>query len=711
MSRRLLPTLPLLAACTAGDADNVVVYVQPAERDAFLSYLVGVPGAPGMVVTADPVGDAEAGVWGEVLHPDVPRPGEPEPVPWAEQVVDLPDMQVAVLLDLTCTECFELTGEGNVYTVHAGDRLGAQYGLTALLEAWGYRFYHPFAGHKPDVLKPLDATAGVLGVRHAPDIARRGLHLHTLHPIEALDAFWLPGERSLERAERILDWAVKSRANHVQWVSLDDITDSPATAAAWQDHTRQVVQMAHDRGLTTGMGIQLFGQSNLQNAFDLVDGDPDPTERRAMMDARLAVITDDVGLDELNLSFGEFFNADPAAFVATVDEAYAAAQAAQPDIGMSTVIHVGDSEDQRVTYQGEEMIYYFLARYADPAIQPWVHTVMYYNLFEDAGGAYHHDAFDEHRAFLLQRLQAGEDVAYFPETAYWVAFDDSVPTYLPLYMRSRWTDLAEIRAAVDGPGLQDHVLFSTGWEWGYWQNDYTALRMSYTLRPWQEEVADLYSPFGDEGAELADAVVQVADIEHEALIGERLAPYLAGRDAAMDVGFAVGVVAAPERPAFSDVAGWSDIERTAFQVDVVDRLDALAAGLDGRGDRVRRMANANGSPWFVEMADAIQVTNQRARFAHATWSAAVTGAAGGDPTDDLARAAQHLATARQLVDDRHDTLWDPDGPRLTTGDWANPTIYQYGYLHQAEVLCYWEKELVEVRRALDLTTDIPAGCF
>ena len=54
---------------------------------------------------------------------------------------------------------------------------------------------------------------------------------------------------------------------------------------------------------------------------------------------------------------------------------------------------MGDSEDQRVVYGSEEMIYYFLAQFAEPEIVPWVHTVMLYNLFEDAGSAYHHEKF------------------------------------------------------------------------------------------------------------------------------------------------------------------------------------------------------------------------------------------------------------------------------------------------------------------------------
>src|SRR6185503_18193487 len=101
-------------------------------------------------------------------------------------------------------------------------------------------------------------------------------------------------------------------------------------------------------------------------------------------------------------------------------------------------------------------------------IVPQVHTVMYYDLFEDAGGAYHHQDFAEHRAFLFDRLRTGLPVTYKPETAYWVAFDNSVPMYLPLYVRSRWLDLDRIHAQAAAAGhadLAEHVLFSSGWEW------------------------------------------------------------------------------------------------------------------------------------------------------------------------------------------------------------------------------------------------------
>ena len=54
---------------------------------------------------------------------------------------------------LTCRECYRLEAvEPLRYIVRAGDKLGAQYGLAALLEHAGLRFYHPFRSYVPTAL-------------------------------------------------------------------------------------------------------------------------------------------------------------------------------------------------------------------------------------------------------------------------------------------------------------------------------------------------------------------------------------------------------------------------------------------------------------------------------------------------------------------------------------------------------------------------------
>lgn len=591
---------------------------------------------------------------------------------------------VAVTVDsAACDECYTLGESEGVYSVAGGAPLGVRYGITAMMEAFGWRFYHPARTLLPEALGTPE-TSG-FGTLQEPDIDRRGLHLHTLHPIDGLYAFWT-GEEP-ERAAAIMDWTIRSRGNHLQWVGLDDISESASRLEAWQADTRALVDRAHAQGLTVGMGIQLFGTSNLQRAFDLVDSPADEATMRASMERRIGDITA-VDWDVLNLSFGEFSGVAPEAFIAATNLTMDVIREADPDIQVPATIHVGNYEDLRVEWEGEELLYYFLVDYADPAIVPWVHTTMYYNLVEDAGLAYNHERFDEHRAFLEEKLAGGETVGYFPETAYWVAFDNSVPTYLPLYVRSRWEDLRAF------PTLEDHVLFSTGWEWGYWQNDYAALRMSWsTPEDWRDMYAEMFAPLGPE---LAETAVALAEVEHTHLLEGRLAAYLAGRDDFIDLGDNIGIHSQPDRPGFDEVRAMDDASRAA----IVASLEALVADLDAvplpGGDDV----------WALEMIDGVEVTRARARYITALYEAAA------DPTGvdaHFADADAALVEGRTVVERRHANMHDDVGGRLTIPG-ENPTLYQYGYLRWAHELCYWEREYAEASNTLR-GTDLPEpGC-
>ena len=616
-------------------------------------------------------------------------------------------MHVAVVDDLDCHECYELAGEGAVYEVHGDAPLGVQYGLTHLLELCGFRFLHPVRSHAPDQLLPLDGHQE-LGVRMEPDMAIRGLHMHTLHPIEGLWAMWDPDDDSLQRATEIVDWTVKSRGNYLQWVALEDILDAGARTEQWQQHTAAVNAVAHQRGLRTGVGIQLFGSGNLQQAFDLIDGEQGPDEQRQSIDERLALFTDGAGFDRYNLSFGEFFGEEPQAFIDAVDLTYEVLLEQQPDAEMMTVIHVGNYEDLQVEFQGQTLQYYFLTQFADDAIVPWVHSVMYYNLFEDAGGAYLHDEFDDHRQFLLDRLAAGEPVGYFPESAYWCAFDSPVPTYLPLYVRSRFTDMDEIRAA--GGGLEEHVLFSSGWEWGYWLNDYATLRMNYSLdESWESYVQDVYGPWGSDGGALAEQVIALTDLHHEYLLEGRLAGYLAGRDAVMDMGYAMGIVSQPQRTTLEELAELDQAGRDAFESQVVQPLAELSEATWAIDAQVHALASSASDRWFDEVADGVRIDALRTDFAHALYSAALAFAATGTDDGWLAVADSALASAREVVDARHADLHDPDPERLITLD-DNATIYRFGFLGMADELCFWHKERGEAAQVIEGSDEIPDGC-
>lgn len=121
--------------------------------------------------------------------------------------------RAALVTDLDCGDCFSIDSVGGGgYRVHGGSLLGVQYGLAQLLEEGGVRFYHPRRTHVPASLA-LPASAPAFGHVIAPEMTLRGLHLHTLHPIEAYFDFWEPSPAHLEGARRVIDWLVKNRGN------------------------------------------------------------------------------------------------------------------------------------------------------------------------------------------------------------------------------------------------------------------------------------------------------------------------------------------------------------------------------------------------------------------------------------------------------------------------------------------------------------------
>ncbi len=594
--------------------------------------------------------------------------------------------------DDRCAECFVVTEADGTFTVAAGGVAGAMYGLAQLMEWHGWRFSHPFDIDVPEA--PALSADAQLGVDFAPEMARRGYHPHTLHPIEAMYDLW--GSPDPERAEAMLDWVVRNRGNYVQWPGLDDLVDDPLGRERWQASTVEVLDAAHARGMEVGLGVQLFGSSNLQLAYDLVEDPSTPEADEAAMADRWSIVTEGLPWDEVSLSFGEFFGADPDVFIDRVTRAYDTLQDAAPGTAMNAVIHVGSTDDVKVEYAGETMTYYFLVQYVDRPIEPFVHSVMYYDLFEDAGGAYGLDDFSEHRAFLEAKLAAGEPVTYFPESAYWVAFDDSVPTWMPLYIRSRWTDVDGL--AEEGLPLDRHVLFASGWEWGYWQNDAATLRMGYS-RPesWEAAVEELF-------VDPATSTAVKAAIDAETpLITERLAPYLAGRDVAMDLGDTQDIVSQPRRVLFDEVAALDATGRAELRAKAVEGLRTFADGHDAAA------AGLGSDRWADEVADGLAVDAARARYVAALYDAVLLAADGADPTAALAEADAQLAAGRAVVDHRHAHLHDPDPERLLK-DGSNPTLYDYGYLTNAETLCFWQRERVQVREVLLGESGTDPGC-
>lgn len=653
--------------------EQLTIFVAPEQEEVIMDFVEKIDDSRLLVsVGTDPVKDIQAGR----------------------------GLAVALVLDTQDDDRYKIEQiASREYTIY-GDVLGLQYGLSDVLEHLDYRFYHPYASYIPTEWNP-DWREGLLEDEvdnwQIPDMKTRGLHLHTLHPIEGFYDFWTPSADNLANAERVIDWMIKNRGNYIEWVALDNIVDNPIASEPWREHTRQIVDFAHQRGVKTGIGVQLFGSGNLQHAYDLVDNIQGDTQQQ--MRDRLHFILQDTKFDVLELSFGEFFDEDPDVFIDYINTTYDISQQVQPNIELTSRIHVG--ADLEITYNGQEMIYYFLAAFANPKITPWVHTVMYYNLFDPVNGAYHHEDFTEHREFLFQRLQDGLPVVYFPESAYWVAFDNSVPVYLPLYIHSRWLDMYNVQSKSMENGhnsLQEHVLFSSGWEWGYWQNDVSTLKMNWKIpESYLSVLEQLFSNYSN-GKQVAQTIFATAELQKEYLITQQLDAYYACVDNIMELGYTQGIISQPKRPSFE--------EMLTMDADTLE--NKVVVPFSEYSTQLQSYSFDALDAWQEEIQDGLSMDLYRAQFMQSLVQSVVAKIREEDTRVYFDTAQNVLEKAQNVVDNRKHNAWDSREKLYSTD--INSTRYQYGYLYRASDLCYWRRELALARNAVLEESNVVQGC-
>jgi len=103
-----------------------------------------------------------------------------------------------------------------------------------------------------------------------------------------------------------------------------------------------------------------------------------------------------------------------------------------------------------------------------------LHSVMCYSVSEPKAPVYG----NVNQRFVLERAKqenSRRETWYWPESAYWVAFDNSVPLFLLPYLDARWGDMETMERI----GVANHLTFSSGWEWGYWLIDWSIARWSW----------------------------------------------------------------------------------------------------------------------------------------------------------------------------------------------------------------------------------------
>lgn len=586
-----------------------------------------------------------------------------------------------------------------------GSALGTQYAVYEWLHGMGVRFVHPEQTYVPK------RTNVPTGTREGePSFALRGYHIHTQHPLELLEALVENDEVEVERAHRYIDWLVANRQNALQWILLDSVPESE-----WKQQAARITEYAHRRGvLVIAQTSFTSEQQNAHRVIDTADAIDDFQQIRDGIDSIM-----EAGFDGLcfNLGSSEFSETDPDQTIAWMNEA-AGWALEQHGVPAFMVNHVPAG-----LYVPEYDVNFFdLGGFAEPEAGAYVHTTMFYGLRGPAP-VYGNTSFERQASFLAQEL-AERQVVYYPESAWWLTFDDTIPLFLPIYVERRIDDLNFLSTF---EGVDGHMTFSSGWEWGYWLTDLAIARGTWAPEKTYDEILDdVLGPFGN-GA--ASRVTRLAAEQKDALLDGGLTPFLTGEDVPTEIGVAAGIVFHPLVATPQSVLALTaeDLDSYAAAVDdLADHcveLSTLAAEWrDAAGDGLtphdvvfpqaglewaRPAAVIGKAPVLEEFRDATEITSLRCDNALlgqqalvAARRAALGQDPGGDPAALLAQARALTQQAQQIVL-RREIAYRYEPERVSSDAQVNATDYDYRVNGRTHRLFFWHYRDDAIQNALD----------
>ena len=645
-----------------------------------------------------------------------------------------------------------------VVGVSGADAFGLQHGVYRLMELTGKRHYSYTETYTPPVGKAVAPANGYAETHQPADWLKvRGFSPHLYHPLPLQTAFHEPSPAHLEMVKRYIDWHVQNGQNFIMFpmLELDQVNGllplkrGDAKFEAWLPHAAAIVDYAHQRGvkLSVKLAFANYVSSNayainpfsaaiksfwLNRAWKKVEAARTPgakSEAQQAYDALLARYRAEdrrkiertidrfmqVPWDEIawNLGTSEFTPTNDDLTIGWMNDAAAHLRRKYPGVETSARSHVPN----RPWSTKYDESYFNLVRFADPAVGAYVHTTHAYAM-TDPAPVYGNQDFTHKLRMLTHATPARKDV-FYPETSYWVAHDISVPLFLPVYMLNRKHDL-EIAKGV--PHLDGHVGFTTGWEWGYWLNDYALARMQSHPGESLTQILDgAFAPFEAARTPMVRLMNEAMAFQQAYLLDKNLIRHLQGFDMLTEFGAMAhehpllgkvleGTNSTPVRLRPATIMKWSEAQLVAHERGELADLATVARTFQAhaeRADALRAQVPAAAAHIHDELADGFRINALRARQVLELQRASVLARRAELTRDPAvrARAEAHLAAARSTSVEALATIRDRErdyreGPAYNIETGNQLTIWNDRSLTPVHTAKYWRNAYDEVAEIL-----------
>ncbi|MCB9232419.1 MAG: hypothetical protein H6581_12190 [Bacteroidia bacterium] len=637
----------------------------------------------------------------EIILPEINPLAEMPPTVFARKsrfpYLNVPDRNFSWTAGREGNQRIIFLSAANPHAVAAGI-----YGL--MQELLGFQFYHPRETYIPDLREwPLPDKFEFAG---RPRFDKMGFHLHTQHPLELTRPLLDVKEtKGLEEVKEYIDWLARNGQNYFEFNLLEGISHEQ-----WPQHAKEFVDYAHKRGILAGVDISLHMiQQKSWMLYQMPLKSFLSKEKQVKKNLDWLLQAD---WDVLNMEFSttEFTGGNKAKKVELQLQILEYLAERSKQVKLMGRKHVVKESTELDGKKNEEAVPELNDKQkeldSNRGVMP--HTVMFYSLQDENAPVYGNENLT-HMLDMIKDQKKEREVWYYPESAYWVTFDNSVPMFLTPYLSARLQDIL----LVDSLGVPGHLTFSSGWEWGYWLFDWSIARWSweYTwngdkqpLDPW------MYPP--QMTREVADVRLwrEVVELQEKYLKEKNLMGYMVAQTITDEVKGKFNLHLAP-RP----VIPYREMYRGDIGDDTLRLLrnqviPALKEFSEKSADLARKLEDRKSAwpkklqPLVDEWVDGIKITGLRALHRYYVLNYILRKnlelhSKGTDPVaakEFLGKARQTRLLALGLVRRREAAYRYPLERLARKG--KEPTAYHFGYLYPVTNLHFWEREEMQAQK-------------
>lgn len=573
--------------------------------------------------------------------------------------------------------------ENNVNTIniHSLTSKGLSNGIYYFLQnKLSFQFYHPKETIIPDLSNyVLDTFTEII----TPRFDKIGFHIHAMHPLEITEA--LLNENTPNGATEVkayIDWLCRNGQNYFEFNLLRSIK-----LETWIPYMKPIVEYAHERGIICGADMSFHMIQ--QRAFQLYKKFPSSFRKKETQILNNITQLMQIKWDVWNVEFAttEFTHKDEDKL--HEQQKFLYDNLAKYNVKLTSRKHV--VKDENLISNSKSMK--TKRTDMDSAYSLFVHTVMFYGLQDSSTPVYRNKDFSHLRNLLIESKEY-RDTWYFPESAYWITFDNSVPMFLTPYLDARLQDLLYC----DSLGIDGHLTFSSGWEWNYWLVDWSIARWCWNDNKQPEPLQYLKEVIKDNL--VMDFVKKVNALQTDFIKNRQLIKVLTAQTITDEIGGKLNLEFHP-RPEYSYkyIMNKATKEELSFlenkYIDVLYRFTVAYANLKANYKLVSENKLVN------ELLLSLDITAFRALHRNFTLSYLMQyrenklNKVKNTSNDLLEKADSVRLQALSFVEKQEKNYRYPT--TSLAAEKKSKTVYNFGYLYPVSNLHFWQREELQAK--------------